>query len=204
MSKLRERISSLFWGTVFGLAAIACIVGIAMSDHVGWGFEGWGGRLFGTLLLAGAAFGGFLPDLRSRGDQATTADAPDLDGFSSTYESTPSLAAAIGPLARLDPGPAHVLFRTSREGAWGVRPLLVRFAVDHYVMRWDAIARSQMMEDLVVRMNQDPYWSLVRGVFMAGEHARGKALHCFAAAAARDPADPTPMVRRGHACGTAG
>ena len=198
-AKRRERITSILWGVFFSALTVLCVVGIVASDHVDWGFGGWAWRVAGTLVLGAAAAGSFLPDWNLSGGSSlelSRTDVPaDFDGFMSTYDCEPRLAAAVQSLKQGDPGPAHTMFHTSREGAWGIRFVLVRLALDRYVGTWSALAKDGMLDGLVTRTHGDPLWLLVRGL------DRGQAGRSvdFEEAERRDPADPTPSVLRLYA-----
>ena len=116
-AKRRERISSILWGVCFSALTVLCVVGIVASDHVDWGFGGWAWRVAGTLVLGAAAVGSFLPDWNLSGGSPLELDRTDVpadfDGFMSTYDCEPRLAAAVQSLKQGDPGPAHAMLLLS-------------------------------------------------------------------------------------------
>ncbi len=197
-SKRLERIGSIFWGIVFFAAGIACIYGLIVLGDDDWTAWDWIWRIGGTLLLFAAAIGNFLSDLTMKADgdweHESTASHLEIDGFTTTYDQNPYLAAAIQGLESLDPGPAHTVFHTSRAGAWGLRFVIVRMLHDRYAIHWAAIAAGSMMDRLVADTNRDPCWVLLRAYRHLKRGRIEDALVDCSFAAWRDPEDPTPYV----------
>lgn len=200
-SKRVERIRSIVWGLLFLAAGLGCTYALITLRGDDWEAWGWFWRIAGILVLFVAALGNFLPDLTAKTsnewERESTEPRLEIDGFTTTYDQNPYLAAVIAGLAHHDPAPAHAVFHGSHTRAWGLRLLVVRLLHDRYVGTWDSLAADSMLDKLVEDSQRDPCWVLVRAYrhVRRGRFAEAKA-DCGLAAGRdpTDPADPTPYV----------
>lgn len=197
-SRLVERAKSIFWGIAFGAGGLAGLYALVILPHDSWSAWDWVWRIVGILLLFLASWGSFLPDSPEAKPASykleTTASHEELRGYTTTYDQNPFLAVPLAGLRRFDPTAAHTLFHTSREGAWGLRFVIVQLLYDRYADRWEGSRANDVMDKLVDDTRRDPCWLLLRACRSLRLGHYGLAAGQCAEAAARDPADPTPYV----------
>lgn len=197
-SKRVERIKSIVWGLLFLAAGLGCIYAVITSPREDWEGWGWFWRIVGILVLFVVAWGCLLPNLTGKTsnewERESTEPRLELDGFTTTYDQNPHLAAVIAGLAHHDPRPAHAVFHGSHTRAWGLRLLMVRLLHDRYVHTWDSLAADSMLDKLVEDSRRDPCWVLVRAYRHIKHRRYAEAKADCALAAGPDPADPTPYV----------
>jgi hypothetical protein len=208
MSMLRK-IRSIVAGVFFLLAGLAGIAGTIYVHGAAWDWWEWTWRLAGSLILAAAGVGSFLPDLsrkatRLHADRYLRLEPEHTDemlkGYRSSLAASPITAGAMEGIARgHDVTLSHALFHTSSDPS--LRFAIVQAVFERMVLVWPAFQRKSMLDGGVDGSHGDPMWLLVRAAWCFYAASTGKSeqylfegLADCDRVAARYPHDATPHL----------
>lgn len=203
------KIRSILWGIVFLASGTAGFVATIYVHNPAWDWWEWTWRLAGSVILAAAGIGSFLPDLSRKGRRIDVDRYLRLEpehteevmkGYRSSLAASPITAGAMDGIARAhDVSLAHTLFHTSSDPS--VRFAIVQAVFERMVLSWPGFQRKSMLDSGVNGSRGDPMWLLVRAAWCFYAASIGKDerfLHEGVAdcdrVAAMYPQDATPRL----------